>query len=85
MYALIVFGPRTAPAVVAAAGVVFSVLRVAAARRDVVAFGLLWQRRLHDVLQLRQVGVLPPPRVHAGADVGDALLSVHRLDGVGVL
>jgi hypothetical protein len=37
------------------------------------------------VLQLRQVGVLPPPRVHAGADVGDALLSVHRLDGVGVL
>jgi hypothetical protein len=34
----------------------------------------------------RQVGVLPP-RVHAqaGAGVGYVLLSVHRLDGVGVL
>jgi hypothetical protein len=76
VYALIVFDPR------AAAAAIF-VLRISAARRDVVAVG---RQRQHDVLQLllllRQLAVLLPPRVHAG----DALLSVHHwLDGVGVL
>jgi hypothetical protein len=79
MYALLVFDPRAAPA---AAPAVLFVLRVSAARRDIVVFRLLWQQRPHDVLQLRQVVVLPPRvRVH----VGDVLLRIHRLDGVGVL
>lgn len=75
MYALIVFDPRaTAPAV-------FSALRVSAARRDVVAVGLLWQQQPLDVLLLRQVVVVLPPRVQAGA--GDELLSVHQGDDGG--
>ena len=67
----------------AVAAAAFSVLRVSAARRDVVGVGPLWQQP-HDVLRLllllRQIVVVAVlrPRVHA-----DALLSVHRwLDGV---